>query len=179
MSDELSLEERISQIDDKLNQLLEIYQDSQGRNHEDLLKRENDYLHQSLEISDRQKTLLQQEIIHYKQSLDSLETHQQELQTELAQVRQILIQQQTQIEILRQALTQSQEYAQELERQLAQVQKSQQENELPPRPRPQGILPDVLAEKLGLSTVEVFQQWRAGKLQGWHLGRDQRFYPAR
>lgn len=179
MSDQLSLEERISQIDDKLNQLLEIYQDPQGRNQEDLLKQENDYLHQSLEISDRQKTLLQQELIHYKQSLDSLETHQQELQTELAQVRQILIQQQTQIEMLRQALTQSQEYAQELELQLAQVQKSQREIELPAPPRPQGILPNLLAEKLGLSTAELFQQWRAGQLQGWHLGRDQRFYPAR
>lgn len=175
----MSLEERMSQIEDKLNQLLQMYQDPQGRDKEDLLKRENDYLHQSLEISDRQKTLLQQELIQYQHNLDTLETHQQELQTELAQVRQILVQQQTQIGMLRQALTQSQEYAQELELQLAQVQKSQRQTQSPVPPRPQGILPDILAEKLGLSTAELFQQWRAGKLQGWHLGRDQRFYPAR
>jgi chromosome segregation ATPase len=179
MSHEFSLEERISQIDDKLNCLLQMYRDPQCRGKEELLKRENDYLHQSLEISDRQKTLLQEQLTQYQHNLDTLEMQQQELQTELAQVRQMLIQQQTQIEMLRQALTQSQEYAQKLELELAQVQKSQRQTEPPDPPRPQGILADSLAEKLGLSTAELFQQWRAGKLQGWHLGRDQRFYPAR
>ncbi|MDJ1176306.1 hypothetical protein [Roseofilum capinflatum] len=176
---QFNLEEKIAQIEAKLDQLLVESSRAESEEKDHFIQRENDYLHQALEISDRQKSLLQQELSHYQQSLESLEEHQQELQTELTQVRQILIQQETQIEMLRQALTQSQEYAQAIETQLLQVQNSQREATLLPRPQLQGVLPEILAEKLGLSTAEVFQQWRSGKLQGWHLGRDQRFYPAR
>ncbi|MBP0029620.1 hypothetical protein PN466_08435 [Roseofilum reptotaenium CS-1145] len=176
---DLTLEERIVQVDAKLDQLLQMHSYAESGGAEHFLKRENDYLHQALEMSDRQKVLLQQELTHYQHSVQSLEQQRQELQTELTQVRQILIQQETQIEILRQALTQSQDYAQEIEAQLAQVQKRKEETEASAKPRLEGIFPEILAEKLGISTAEVFQQWRAGELQGWHLGRDQRFYPAR
>jgi len=180
MSNELNLEEKIAQMDDKLNQLLQMHSASpSSEDNHLLLQRENGYLRQALEISDRQQTLLQAELIDYQQTLEILEERQQVLQTEMTQLRQILSQQETQIEMLRQALSQSQEYGQELESQLAQVQKNQQDPELPSRPRPQGLLPEILAEQLGISTAEIFQKWRSGQLQGWHLGRDQRFYPAR
>ncbi len=182
----LSLEQWIEQVNTKLHTLLQRRDRTSPMGslevEIDTLKRENHYLREALAIADRHQALLQQTLGTHQQTLPALEQEKQHLHNQLKEMGQTLVNQEVQLQILQKALSESQKYAQQLEKAIAQLREESNPAgswEHQPRPQPQSLLPEELAQQLGLSVPEIFQRWRSGKLEGWHLGRDQRFYAVR